>query len=266
MLFDDKKLTSEALVDLLRCPISTVKPFSLMLAPVYIWMKLNKKFVAVKSPLDFFTPEELAKLSKYETFYLPKFIEESIRFQTAARLVKNILTLEAGDLPPAPFEKSKELISVIAPLWGKSLRLEPFFMSIFTDELCGPLDSHCLLEAREKAVDAHDHGLLLSGAFIFIALQLGRHTHATLVKTRQEIYTRTVQGEEWKSFQTEDDMIIGSLNQMITDFKMVGLEALHKSQLEWAAKLNARLQAFEQRKILSKTESPSIYGPEGFAP
>ena len=47
---------------------------------------------------------------------------------------------------------------------------------------------------------------------------------------------------------------------------MVGLEALHKSQLEWAAKLNARLQAFEQRKILSKTESPSIYGPEGFAP
>ena len=154
----------------------------------------------------------------------------------------------------------------MAPLWGKNLKLEPFFMSIFTDELCGPLSPHSLIEAREKAVVAHDHGLLLSGAFIFIALQLGRHDYASLGKVRQDIYTRTVQGEEWKNFQTEDDSIIGSLNQMITDFKVVGLEALHKSQLEWAAKLSARLQVFEQRKILAKTESPSIYGPEGFAP
>jgi len=44
MLFDEKRLQMESATQLIQCPIHTVEPFALMLAPVYVLMKLNQKF------------------------------------------------------------------------------------------------------------------------------------------------------------------------------------------------------------------------------
>jgi hypothetical protein len=107
MLFEDKKLHLESIDQLIQCPISSVEPYSLMLSPVYVLMKLNKKLVSVKAPLDFFTKDELNRLSSNEVFYLPKFANSSVRFQTAARLVHNVLTIRQKKFNAAPFEISK---------------------------------------------------------------------------------------------------------------------------------------------------------------
>ncbi len=91
MLFDEKKLTVEAMPDLLQCPVSSVEPYAPMLAPIYVYMKLNEKLVSVKAPLDFFVPDELNSLKRYEVFYIPKFVQSTSRFQTAAKVVKNLI-------------------------------------------------------------------------------------------------------------------------------------------------------------------------------
>ena len=106
MLFEDKKLQLESVERLIQCPVHSIEPFALMLAPVYILMKLNLKLVSVKAPLDFFTEEELQRLKSHEVFYLPKFVKSSVRFQTAARLIRKIITIQQYELSSAPFEIS----------------------------------------------------------------------------------------------------------------------------------------------------------------
>ena len=56
MDFSRKKLPPDAAEKMRNCPIHSVQPYALMIAPAYVYMKVNKKFVAVKAPLDFFTP------------------------------------------------------------------------------------------------------------------------------------------------------------------------------------------------------------------
>ena len=51
--YETKKLQLESVDKLIQCPVHTIEPFALMLAPAYILMKLNQKLVSVKAPLDF---------------------------------------------------------------------------------------------------------------------------------------------------------------------------------------------------------------------
>ena len=90
------------------CPIESVKPYALMIAPVYVYMRRNEKFISVKAPMDFFTAEELEKLKSVEMFFMPQFVDAVLPYRNLARRVKMILgwnpvESKAG-LPPAPFE------------------------------------------------------------------------------------------------------------------------------------------------------------------
>ena len=264
MLFDDKKLQLESVNELIRCPIHSIEPYALMLAPVYVLMKLNKKLVSVKAPLDFFTQEELEKLNSSDVLYLPKFVKSSVRFQTAARVTKNIFTVTQAPLNPTPYEISKESFNVLSELWGKQVQIEPFFMSIFADELCSPLDFKKLIWAREHQVVKHDHGLLLSGTFVFIAVHLGWFDLELLSRYRNMIYEKTVQGEEWGLPANELETIIQDLNQVIEVKPHLNIAILRDLPSEWAKKLASRLdQLYKKRKTLIH-DSVSIYGPEGF--
>jgi len=69
MDFRQRKLPKEAAINLRISPIASVKPYALMIAPVYVFMRVNEKFVSVKAPLDFFTPEELERLKSFESFF-----------------------------------------------------------------------------------------------------------------------------------------------------------------------------------------------------
>ena len=265
MLFDDKKLQLESINDLIQCPVHSVEPYSLMLAPVYILMKLNQKFVSVKAPLDFFTDEELQRLKTHEIFYLPKFVKSSVRFQTAGRLIRKILTLNQAQLSSAPQEISKESFSVLSELWGKQVSVEPFFMSIFADEFCTPLKTEKMLWAREHAVIKHDHGLLLSGSLVFTALHLGWFDFEELNQHRASIYERTVQGEDWSSPQSELEFIVSDLNEVLNSHSAINLDVLNEVSSEWANKLSSRLKFLKNKNTNFSYDSVTIFGKEGFA-
>jgi len=265
MQFDDKKLQLESIGEMIQCPVYSIEPFSLMLAPVYILMKLNQKFVSVKAPLDFFTADELERLKTHEVFYLPDFVKSSVRFQTAGRLIRKMLTLQQNQLSPAPQEFSREAFNVLSELWGKQVQVEPFFMSIFADELCSPLESEKMLWAREHAVVKHDHGLLLSGALIFIALHLGWFDYEELDRVRRMIYERTVQGEEWSSPETELEFIVFDLNRIMSIHSAITLEVLKEVSCEWSNKLAARLMFLRNKNTNFRYDSVTIFGKGGFA-
>jgi hypothetical protein len=285
MHFEDNKLLPEAVDTLFQCSIESVRPYVLMLAPVYVFMKRNEKFVSVKAPLDFFTSDELEKLKVYGVFYMPKFVKLAVRFETAARLVKNLFSLAASadsdtnnetdpdssaqqrksGLPPAPFELSNETLKLVGRLWGKELKIEPFFMAVFAHELCGVLNSDLLLQSREKAVMRHDWGLLLSGAFVFVAVQLGYWDLETLIELRNQIYTKTVEGEQWTRPSSLDSEIVCDLSQHLKGKKDLSADDLENFKGEWARRLKARLVRVKKTMARTAESSPSIYGEEGFA-
>ena len=242
MLFEAKKLDLDAAEELFQCRVSSVRPFALMLSPVYVFMKRNQKFVSVKAPLDFFTPDELSTLGRYEEFFLPKSVVEVSAFQTAARLVRGILDKAQSGFPPASFEISNELIKVLAPLWGKEILVSPFCAAIFADELCGPLESGELLLGRESAVIKHDLGLLLSGLLVFVLVHLGWFDRERLIRIRLEVYGRTIRGEEWSNPANEWESVSTDLMRILNLSLHLGLEFLEECPSQWSFALRGRIR------------------------
>lgn len=268
MYFEDKKLTPEAVDNLFQASITTVQPYTLMLSPVYVYMKRNEKFVSVKAPLDFFTPEELEKLKIYEVFHFPKFVKNSVRYQTAARLVQSLFKNPFGkarELEYVSYEYSDEIVKMVGKLWGKEMKIEPFFMAIFTHELCETFKPELMLWARETNVVNHDHGLLLSGVFVFLAVHLGYYNLEQLNTYRDEIYSRTVQGETWESPKNEMEIMVSELNRLMQIKKTIEPHDFEDLNLEWAWRLRGRLKRIANKIAKRAEAAPSIYGPEGFA-
>lgn len=253
MLFEAKKLDLDAAEELFQCRVSSVKPFALMLSPVYVFMKRNQKFVSVKAPLDFFTPEELASLARHEEFFLPKSVVEVSEFQTSARLVCGILERAKKGFPPASFEISNELIKVLAPLWGKEIRVSPFCAAIFADELCGPLESGELILGRESAVVKHDLGLLLSGLLVFVLVHLGWFDRELLTKIRLEVYARTIRGEEWSEPRNDWETVSSDLIRILNLNLDLGAGTLEECSSQWSFALRGRIRRIlETSKIIKE--------------
>lgn len=265
MDFDDKKLEVEAIAELLPCSIASVKPYALMIAPVYVYMKLNEKLVSVKAPLDFFTKDELEGMKRYQKFYMPKFVESASRFQTAAKVLRSLLKIPANGEERAPYEISNEVIQIVGPLWGSSYRVEPFFASVLADELCGSLDPEKMVETRETAVSRHDLGLLLSGTVVFVLLHLGWHDLETLKSIRNETYARTADGENWEKPVQFWESVNQDLLTQIEEKMPLDRDSLSFTASEWAKKLLGRLRRIEKVPNVKKYESLSIHGPGGFA-
>jgi hypothetical protein len=178
MDFRPRKLPKEAAIDLRISPIVSVKPYSLMLAPVYVFMRLNQKFIGIKGPLDFFTPEELERLQSFESFFLPAFVDAALPFRQIARNVRRLLSWEPeieekSTLPPSPYEVSDAVLRMVGPLWGAGLVIEPFFATVFANELCDLLPPEKLRLAREKDVAAYERSVLRAGWAVFLAVHLG---------------------------------------------------------------------------------------------
>ncbi len=265
MLFDEKKMDIVSIEELVQCPVSSVEPYALMLAPIYVLMKRNGKLVSVKAPLDFFTPEELESLKVYERFFIPQFIKSVVRFQTAAKIVRSLLKPVEADLAPAPFEISNEMMNVLGSLWGKDCRVESFFATVLADELCGPLDPEALVRAREMAVIRHDLGLLLSGTLIFILLQLGWFDFNLISEIRNQTYVRTSEGENWENPVNAWESINHDLIRMVDGKIPLDRPSLELLQSEWAKKILGRMKRLEGVPSMKKHDSLTIYGPEGFA-
>jgi hypothetical protein len=268
MEFTERKLPREAVNRMRICPIRTVSPFALMLAPMYIFMRLNEKFISVKGPLDFFTKEELEHYHPFESFFVPEFVDSVLPFREAARRVRAILKWQTSAvwsekeaLPPAPYEVSDAVLRIIGPLWGDGAVIEPFFAAAFSNELCDLLPGDLLLQAREQNVDRYEEAILASGWAVFLALHLGYCDLIFLNQIRLAVFEQKVDGVLSEMPKSEpksevDELIALALTTMDGAFG--------NQPGAVAQKVASRLQRVSAEFIQEQTTVPTIFGPAGF--
>lgn len=262
------------------CPIASVEPFALMLAPVYVFLKANEKFVAVKAPLDFFTPEELARLKPLQSFFLPEFVEQALPFREAAREVKALLSwvpkiarkAEGDDypevpLPPSPYELSDAVIRIVGPLWGSGAVIEPFFVSVFANELCELLPPERLLESRDESVAQYEKAIFQSSWAVFLALHLGHCDLDFLNRVRRRVYDETMARIRPEAGLTEVDEVVAISATAFDDPKVriLRCDSFGARAERVAQKIVGRMERVSAEMIRKERAVPSIYGPGGFA-
>jgi hypothetical protein len=284
MEFTRKKLPKDALGQLCQLSIHTVQPYALMLAPIYVLLKENEKFVSVKAPLDFFVPDELTRLSPYENFYLPDLVISILPYREAGARVKAILSwkrapkdkrdgsfLASVQLPPPPFEVSDAVLKILGPLWWdqgeQGAGVEPYFITIFVNELCELLPSEKLLYAREKDSENFEQALLKSSWVVFLALHLGYYNLDFLNELRLRVFQEVVD-EKLPSLVTRNE-VEELINIVHLYFRSSTLRLFKgdffSSRIEKVSrKLASRLERIKAEMLSRNSSPPSIYGEKGF--
>lgn len=272
MEFSKRKLPKEAADSLRICPIDTVKPYALMLAPVYLFMKANEKFVSIKAPLDFFTPEEIDRLRSFECFYLPVSVDAALEFRQAARSVRALLTWKpvSKDIPlnPSPYEISDAVIRILGPLWWKDEQgwpvIEPFFVSVFTSELCDELPGELMKEARDLSVELFEKATLVAGWSVFLALHLGQCDLSYLSRLRRRVFEQTVQGQSGEKGEIGELIALVRSEVESKHAQAVSSSIFSNRNERGCQKLLGRFIRIKDQLMRSLEEPPSIYGQRGF--
>lgn len=268
MEFSQKKLPPEAASFLRNTPIGDVSPYELMLAPVYVFLKRNAKFVSVKAPLDFFTKEDLEKLGPYESFFFTPFVDRSIPFAAAGRRIRALLKLE--ELPP-PYEVSDAVLRLMGPLWSTlgddevSLGVEPFFVAVLVNETCEPLRPEVLLQARDEHIDSYEWALLRSSWCVFMALHLGYCDLAYLSALREEAFMRSVSGDLQKTLQNEREQLLRTMLETFDspDIRVLTTVILDGRSDRVSQKFISRLGRVREELVNPATPLPTVFGEGG---
>lgn len=281
MDFSERKLTLEAAATLVSCPIESVHPYAMMSAPVYLRLQLNQKFVAVKGPLDFFTPEEIARLRSQGEFHFSRFVEKSVPFRDAGAKVRALLDWDPSvaarsegevALPPAPHELSDAVLHLTAPLWDLSedrseLGIEPFFCVAFANELCDTLPESLLLDARERDVAKYELGVLASSWTVLAALTLGYHDRAFLERLRQVVFSRVALSQVVESALLDLDQLerlaLRVFGAERSPLGRVTLEYLQGLEDRAARKLVSRLRRVERELAFPRSRFRTVFGDGG---
>lgn len=286
MYFSVRKIIADSVTQLVERPIHSIKPFSLMYAPVYLYLKKNQKYVSIKAPLDFFAPDELSKLSSHESVFILPFIESLKPFQEEAERLRKLITFNneiqwtfgSGEavhleISPVPFELSNEILKTIGPLWWKSekngIGIEPFYTVVFVDYLCDPFPNESLLKARENGVDFLEMGILVSSWLVFLALHLGYSDLDFLNYLRRSSFAFKAFNHPIVTANGELDELIQAAEVSLQDHW--SQKGVHFIQAEFFStkkgrvfkKLGDRL-ARVREEFVSQGTPPSIYGDKGF--
>ena len=280
MNFSARKLPSDAAEELRNCPITTVAPFALMLAPVYVFMRINAKFVSIKAPLDFFTPEEIEKLKPFESFFLPEFVESTIPFRDAGRRIRAILNWQPSDpltLAPTSYEVSDAVLQILGPLWAffspakkESALIEPFFTAVFTNDFCDLLPIKLLKQSREVDLESFECALLRSSWAVFLALHLGYNDWNYLSALRLHVFEKTIQskvGNTMTGFQSSQE--IEELIRLVEDSVLnsttptLGSAWFSGRPERVAKKIASRIERVKVQMINPEQPVTSLFGPRG---
>jgi hypothetical protein len=282
MEFSKKKLPREELPKLYRMRIDSVKPYALMLAPVYLYLKANGKFVAVKGPLDFFTEAELARLESFRYFYCSEFIKFILAARQAGEKARNILTQQvaepkptpedpfpAVELSPTPYELSNAMIKIIGPFWWESkegVSVDPYSITVFVNELCKLLPVDRLLKAREKSFENYDLALYRSSWTVFLALHLGYCDLDFLNELRVRVFDDNIKGDPYVSNESEVEELIAASYASLRSSRVHQIKSdfFFKSPEKVALKIVGRIQRIKDEFVSTGDEIPSIYGERGF--
>ena len=270
MEFNERKLSLSVEPTLRVCPVDTIHPYTPLFAPAYLCLRENQKFVALKAPLDFFTPQELERIKPFQNLYFTRFIDRILPFQQAAQKARILCTLDVPVYPPdgppispAPYELSRALLDLLVPLWGEKRQIEPFFIGAFCAELCGAWPAELLVSARNADVTTYESALLKSGIAVFFALLLG-HTKLSYLRALQhsffappafyspELNELTILSEIWV------DDLTGPPGSRIL------LDAFENHPTQTGQRLAARLKTALHRGLLKESgDSASLFGEGG---
>lgn len=281
MNFSNRKLPKEATDSMRTCPIESVAPYALMLSPIYVYMKLNEKFVSVKAPLDFFEPEELKRLKPFGEFFIPAFADAALPYQKMARSLKQLLSYvppessakdeSAEKYPPAAmapssYELSDTFLRMTAPLWGSDARIEPFFVAVFVNELCGVLPAAELKRARDQNVTVFERAVFASSWVVFLALLLGYLNLEYLGALRLQAFICVADGSTGVNPTGESHELV-SLALISLDHsqsKALTAEYFEVRSDRLSQKIASRLHRLKFRLIPPNSVAASIYGAKGF--
>jgi hypothetical protein len=270
--FSAKKLPKEAAENMRSCPIESVQPYALMLAPAYVFLRQNQKFIALKEPLDFFTPEELQKVSSLHSFFFPEFVDQALTFRDRAKTVRAIFTWKPTDPdralpPPSSFETSDSILKLVGPLWSQDVTIEPFFVVVFINELLDLLPAETLIAVRDRDLEIFDRALTVSAWATFLAIHLGYCELGFLSAFRMEVF-REVAGLDPEVERTED----------LNELKVIAKETAFSAQSGYfsaetflgreeraAYKIAARLRRVQEHLVIRNVPAASIHGQKGFA-
>lgn len=273
MEFSHKKLPPEEASKMRVCPVHSVRPYALMLAPVYVFMKRNQKFVAVKEPLDFFTPSELQHLAPFESFFVPEFVDESLIFRQVGRQVRALIAWQDRfspsrmELPPSPYEIEDAVLRLVGPLWTNTLTIEPFFVTVFANEICDLFPEDMLLNAREKSVETFEKALYASSWIVYLALHLGYSELKFLNQLRQNIFSEIMSGAPLSRVPNNElNELIQWAVSLFKDGHPRSFQPgafLAQKHLVFAQKIMVRLIRIKNHLLHSEYHRATIYGAKG---
>ncbi len=189
MLFSRKKVPGGEAGSMRICPIDTVRAFYPMPAPTYLLLRGNDKFISVKAPLDFFTPDELERFKPFGAFFFPEFVERVIPFRRGTAALRTLLASTSSvDEGPAPYEVSDAFVRLAAEAWSEGGLVEPFFVSMFVHELFEPIPGQWMVETYVRSVDAYEQGILRSAWATWNAMHLGYLNLGWLQSFRNNVF------------------------------------------------------------------------------
>ncbi|RYZ71854.1 MAG: hypothetical protein EOP09_04030, partial [Proteobacteria bacterium] len=176
MDFDRRKLNLDEQNSLIEIEIEKLVPLRPLGTVVYLRMEQNKKLLAIKGPFDFFTPDELQKLSAHKKLYAHPILESVQRIQRIAERVRSVLAWQEAPegifLEPAPYEISFSLRSHLSAVWRKveqKVAVETYFLPFFMEELCGSFTSEAWIRFRSEDFPAYERALILTDTTLFLA-------------------------------------------------------------------------------------------------
>lgn len=275
--FRSAKLPQTSLKSLRRVPIRLFTPYTLMVSPVYVYLEKNERFVAIKAPLAFFTPQELEKYKTYENFYLPDFIDSVVPFQQAGDSIRKLLTLREKHVlrsndgkkdvlvPVASFELDNAVLMKLGPLWGAGDKVEPFFIAFFAHALCLPFAPETLQEAHEKSVELFELAFMRSNLAVFLALHIGYCHEGLLTSIRNRAFNDTMLGAELEENSSDAQELIRTTFLLIPErsTREITFDDLEGIQTRVSWKIRSRLSRVRRDFIDPTTPAPTVFGEKG---
>lgn len=246
---------------LVKVPVRDLEPYSLLRGPAYVLMRRNERYLAVRGPLDFFTPEDLERLQSSNVIYFTSFVELADPYEQAGRAIRRILLWldETASHPVIPFERSDAVVRVLGPLWSADLQMEPFFATLLVEELLGALPSDLLLRVRNGSLAQYDKRLLEASGVVLLLLLLGEADIGHLRRCRQEVFEGLTPKHRWA---------LDALNVIRSRDRAHLLTAWKWSDWDPSIPLVARLQSRMNRISLKLAkpylELPTVFGKKGF--
>lgn len=274
------KLSKDAVKELRRIEPRLMKPGVVLPSPVYVFLPLNEKFVAIKPPMGFFTSQELEKLKNVKGFYFSNVVDEISRFQKAGEAVKNAFEMRDKvklksslgskeiQMPVASYDMEDAMLRLTAELWGPQGRLELFFLNFFVAEFCNPIPTVMAEKIYDEFVDRHDLAHFRSSLAVFLALHLGWCSKACLNSVRKRSFERTALGTDKKDpSPTETESLLELVEELVPDVKSIEVyvTSFEKTNVRMKAMIGSRVARIREEFMNDKLPDPTVYGEKGFA-